>query len=1354
MAKKIQSSDIFEGDLLEVLIKEIVKAETKLDGLSKKLVGIGSTLKNELKDFSISDLDSITKLLQKTKEVENSMKEQLKLEKEKQSLEAKRIVLEEKLDAIKKKNQQDELLRLEKIKGIQDKNYEQAYRDLLKNEAEIKRLDELKKKASSDELIRIEKERQAREKSVAEQKINISKIQEAQAKADILSQKLKTDASKESDRQRKEAQREADRLQREAEKQQKKLERERKIAEDLANAYKQLEKNTRELKNESKKLGAELLDLERNGQRNTKAYRDLEKQYKETTKQALEGDKALKKLDQQVGDNFRSVGHYEKATRFLKNALAEMGLAFGAFEGVRYLIDSQVRLDSLSLSLKNVSKGSKDYGENVAFLRRISKDYGQDLLNLTETYKNFIASTDNSSLSLTERRRIYESIIKAGSSLALSNDDVAGTLRAVQQMFSKGTVQAEELRQQLGDRLPGAFQLMAKSMGVTEEVLGDMMKKGLVLADDVMPRFATELEKSMGNNARARVNTLGGAWNNLKNEVLLYFNEAQSGYDINRSLADALNYVANNLKSIIGLIVTAIKVWAGYKLVVTSSQLANKLLGNSFLDLARDGKIMSSMVDGVKTAFGGLANFFKTNVVGMFVLFGTEMVATYTKLKSISNKLREYRSELKQSRDDLINQSKNEKTYLESMIDTLKKTNYESNRRKEILDELNSKYGTNIQNIKDEKTFLLELNDAYKEINKTLDLKLKGDIARINVETSQKQVAEARANMDLAMEALRDKERQLGIPQLNYERLLKGDVSLWKELAVVMKSTVDAVIGKFGGTDLLELTDEWNRYSDVWVQLNRQSQKYQEEYKKVLKLINSGSGNIGRIGDGKQPKDVPSSYQPQVELNTQLVKTEIYLSRQVELLKDIQTIMQEIANIDVLDKQEKILEAQRKSAEEKGKYDKEAVKKAIQAQRDALLEANQKDLDAKKDDPILKAQQKTDEEREKLTESRNKRQLEIDKKYEKYKDKLEVNKANGEKNLTATATLRYKEKKKALSKDEKEFYEAQIELEKNFQEEMAIVQENYKKRIEDAYTEKEKLELEHQKKKAEIIKDANNKTNKEVEDNDKKVAEYKLEQIKKMANAVNDLTQLAIDAYVKTIERKISMLEDRMNRMAQNSQYLQDKAVAGNITAQESLAKAQEDQLNTEKEKIKYQKSIQRLQMALAIFNAYNNNIQNAKVGENAFAKTITDVSALSAFVSALPTFYEGTETTVSEALGKPQLSGKDGHIIRVDGSEKILNPYLSQKTGDLTTFEIAKIAEDRLKGKLMYNSESNSTANNMWASIKLIDEIQDLKDIIKNKPETNIAMGEIVGGVMKIVESTKVNNTTTRNIHRFNKKI
>lgn len=1330
MAKTIKSSEIFDKDLFDVLLKEIDKAESKLDGLSDKLVGVGTTLQKELKDFKISDLDSITKLLKASKEIEKSMQEQLRIEKEKQNLESKRIALEEKLDAIKKKNQQDEIARLEKIKGIQNKNYEEAYRDLLKNEAEIKKLDELKKKASSDELIRIERERQARNKTLAEQKIQLEKLIQEKAKADILTQKLGTDANKESDRQRKEAQREADRLQRQAERDARKLERERKIAQDLANAYKQLEKNTRDLKNASKTLGAELLDLERNGQKNTKAYRDLEKQYKETTKQALEGDKALKKLDAQVGDNFRSVGNYEKATRFLKGALAELGLAFGAFEGVRYLIDSQVKLDSLSLSLKNVSSNSIEYGKNVEFLRKLSKDYGQDLLNLTETYKNFIASTDNSNLSIEERRRIYESIIKAGSSLALSNDDVAGTLRAVQQMFSKGTVQAEELRQQLGDRLPGAFGIMARSMGVTEEELGKMMKNGQVLADDVMPRFATELEKTMGANARARVNTLGGSFNNLKNEVLLYFNEAQSGYDINRTFADSLNFVANNLKEIIGFITGAIKLWASYKLVVISSQLANKLLGNSFLDLIRSGKLVQTLAGNIKTAFIQLGDSLKTNWVGILVLIGTEIFATYKKIEGILSKIGEYRKELKQAREDAIRGSKDERIYLDTMFETLKKTNYESNRRKEIIDEINSKYGTSLKNIKDEKIFLDQLNTTYKEINKTLDRKLARDIARIRFETTQRQLAEAGASKDIA----------------------EANLKAFRQSSLLNKAigNIGENLGAVGETELIRIA---NATSRVYLSIQKLSDQAEEDYRKLLKTIGEDE-KIKPPPSDTPKKDVPTSVQQVVDLNTQLAKTEVYLSQQVELKKELARIDEEIKSIDLLDKQEKIIDAQRKSAEEKGKYDKEALINAVTKQKNELIEIALLKQKALAEDAYIKAKKANDNELNTLNESRAKRQLEIDKKYQKYLHVLEVNQENSQKNLSANAEQRVKDRNGKLSKDAKEFLKAQKELQENYDKELAIITENDLKRLEDAKTKKLLTEQEYERQKAEIIKNANNKLQKEIEDNDRAVAEKKLENIKKMANAVNDLTQMALDAYIKSIEGKMSLLDDKMNRIQQQSQYLQDKAIAGNITAQESLAKAQEDQLNAEKQKINYQRSIQRLQMAMAIFNAYNNNIQNAKVGENAFAKTITDVSALSAFVSSLPQFYKGTETTVADALGSPQLSGRDGHIIRVDGSEKILNPYLSQKTGDLTTFEIAKIAEDRLKGKLVYNQEVNSTANNMWASYKLIDEIQDLKSIIKNKPETNIEMGEIVGGVMKIVETTKVSNTTTRNIHRFNKKI
>ena len=64
-------------------------------------------------------------------------------------------------------------------------------------------------------------------------------------------------------------------------------------------------------------------------------------------------------------------------------------------------------------------------------------------------------------------RKIFVSLSEAGTALGLSNEDLNGSLYAISQMMSKGKVQAEELRGQLGERLPGAFNMAAEALGVT-----------------------------------------------------------------------------------------------------------------------------------------------------------------------------------------------------------------------------------------------------------------------------------------------------------------------------------------------------------------------------------------------------------------------------------------------------------------------------------------------------------------------------------------------------------------------------------------------------------------------------------------------------------------------------------------------------------------------------------------------------------------------------------------------------------------------------------------------------------------------------------------------------------------------
>jgi predicted transglutaminase-like cysteine proteinase len=273
----------------------------------------------------------------------------------------------------------------------------------------------------------------------------------------------------------------------------------------------------------------------------------------------------------------------------------------------------------------------------------------------------------------------------------------------------------------------------------------------------------------------------------------------------------------------------------------------------------------------------------------------------------------------------------------------------------------------------------------------------------------------------------------------------------------------------------------------------------------------------------------------------------------------------------------------------------------------------------------------------------------------------------------------------------------------------------------------------------------------EQEDEDEKLkAEKKLQQQKDIFKQLDELAKFSADYFIKQSERKISMIDKQIDAMQKQNDYMQQLAANGNITAQQSLAYNNKLIIDANKEKAKELKKQERIKIAMTVFDAYNSNLQNKEVGgKNALVKTITDVSLLTAFVNSLPSFMDGTEDTGKNGKG---IDGKGGFHAILHPNERVIPKELNSKMGGISNFELSTIAEDYLRGNII--NKYDTAINTNWNANLLVSEIRDLKNIIQNKPETNIEMGEIVGGVMKIVESTRVNNTTIRNIHRFNKKI
>ena len=171
-----------------------------------------------------------------------------------------------------------------------------------------------------------------------------------------------------------------------------------------------------------------------------------------------------------------------------------VGQALGATASYTAEIDKQ------RIALKNVTKDVGEYQGALAFIDQTSRSLAipQDVLNkqFTQLSASVIGAGGNIDLAKEAFIGIAAGIRGTGGSLA----DMEGALRATAQVFSKGKVSAEELRQQIGERLPGAFALFAKSMGKTPQELDKMLEQGQVTLNDFMS-FVRTLSSEYGASA-------------------------------------------------------------------------------------------------------------------------------------------------------------------------------------------------------------------------------------------------------------------------------------------------------------------------------------------------------------------------------------------------------------------------------------------------------------------------------------------------------------------------------------------------------------------------------------------------------------------------------------------------------------------------------------------------------------------------------------------------------------------------------------------------------------------------------------------------------------------------------------
>lgn len=222
-------------------------------------------------------------------------------------------------------------------------------------------------------------------------------------------------------------------------------------------------------------------------------------------------DPAAASVDR-LRESVRHAGH-RMVEMYSAAQLVQAGLA-----GVRAVAQAGMGLEALNSTLKFATGSSEGAAEALAFVRGEAERLGIPVTESARAFAKLAAAAKGTRLEGQGARDIFSAVAEAGRVMGLSSDEQSGALLAVSQMMSKGTVSAEELRGQLGERLPGAFQVAARAMGVTTAELGKMLEEGKVVADDFLPRFAAELRKSVGEALPAATQTFAAQIDRLKNK--------------------------------------------------------------------------------------------------------------------------------------------------------------------------------------------------------------------------------------------------------------------------------------------------------------------------------------------------------------------------------------------------------------------------------------------------------------------------------------------------------------------------------------------------------------------------------------------------------------------------------------------------------------------------------------------------------------------------------------------------------------------------------------------------------------------------------------------------------------------
>ncbi len=216
-------------------------------------------------------------------------------------------------------------------------------------------------------------------------------------------------------------------------------------------------------------------------------------------------------------------------------------LLYKSADLAKTFVEMAGELQGLKIRLAGVTGSAQDADAVFGRLFEKFKSAPFDIKEIAQGFSR-VASTG---LELQKTEALVDAVVNSVAAFGGGSQEMSRAFIGFAQVLGKGSLQMEELRQQIGEQIPSAMQIMANEGNMSIAKFVDQVQKGMISGEQAVELFTNGAKKAFGNFASGMQYTIKGSMARVQSEFSMGLAKLMKDTDIDERIAVVFNHVAD-----------------------------------------------------------------------------------------------------------------------------------------------------------------------------------------------------------------------------------------------------------------------------------------------------------------------------------------------------------------------------------------------------------------------------------------------------------------------------------------------------------------------------------------------------------------------------------------------------------------------------------------------------------------------------------------------------------------------------------------------------------------------------------------------------------------------------------------